>query len=126
MMHFRFSCLLAAAIIATMPGPARAGSATRDFTKETPEQRAKRMAWFNEARFGMFIHWGIYSVPAGEWQGKTNYGEWFMEETKQPVRQYEQFAQQFNPVKFDAKEWVRIARDAGMKYMVITSKHHDG
>jgi len=74
----------------------------------------------------MFIHWGVYSVPAGEWEGKTNYGEWFLEETKMPVSQYEKFAQQFNPVKFDAKEWVRIAKNAGMKYMVITSKHHDG
>ncbi len=93
---------------------------------ETPEQRDARMAWFREARFGMFIHWGVYSVPAGEWQGKTNYAEWFLEETKMPVSQYEKYAQQFNPVKFDAKAWVRMARDAGMKYIVITSKHHDG
>jgi alpha-L-fucosidase len=98
----------------------------RDFTNESPGQRAQRMEWFNEARFGMFIHWGVYSVPAGEWEGKTNYGEWFMEETKMPVSQYEKFAQQFNPVKFDAKAWVRMAKDAGMKYIVITSKHHDG
>jgi len=79
----------------------------RDFTKESPGQRAKRMEWFNAARFGLFIHWGVYSVPAGEWAGKTNYGEWFLEETKMPVSQYEKFAQQFNPVKFDAKEWGR-------------------
>ena len=84
------------------------------------------MAWFRDARFGLFIHWGVYSVPAGEWDGKTNYGEWFMEETKMPVSQYEKFAGQFNPVKFNAKEWVRLAKDAGMKYIVITSKHHDG
>lgn len=97
-----------------------------DFTQESPNDRAKRMAWFDEARFGMFIHWGVYAVPAGEWQGNKNYGEWFMEETKMPVSQYEQFAQQFNPTKFNAREWVRMAKDAGMKYMVITSKHHDG
>ena len=84
------------------------------------------MKWFRDARFGMFIHWGIYSVPAGEWNGNKNYAEWFLEETHMPVSQYEKFAQQFNPVKFDAKEWVRIAKDAGMKYIVITSKHHDG
>ena len=84
------------------------------------------MAWFRDARFGLFIHWGVYSVPAGEWNGKTNYGEWFLEETKMPVSQYEKFAGQFNPVKFDAKEWVRLAKNAGMKYIVITSKHHDG
>ena len=84
------------------------------------------MAWFRDARFGLFIHWGVYSVPAGEWNGNTNYGEWFLEETKMPVSQYEKFAGQFNPVKFDAKEWVRLAKEAGMKYIVITSKHHDG
>jgi len=93
---------------------------------ETKENKDKRMAWFREARFGMFIHWGVYSVPAGEWNGKKNYGEWFMEETHMKVSEYEKFAKEFNPVKFDAKEWVRIARDAGVKYIVITSKHHDG
>ena len=93
---------------------------------ESSAEHDQRMAWFREARFGLFIHWGVYSVPAGEWQGKTGYGEWFLEETKMPVSQYEKFAGQFNPVKFDAKEWVRLAKDAGMKYIVITSKHHDG
>jgi alpha-L-fucosidase len=102
--------------------------ATDAVPHETPAQKAKRMEWFNEARFGMFIHWGLYSVPAGEWQGKPapGTGEWIMEKAKIPTSEYEKFAQQFNPVKFDAKEWVRMARDAGMKYIVITSKHHDG
>src|SRR5436309_8109748 len=85
-----------------------------------------RLAWFNQAKFGMFIHWGIYSVPAGEWEGKTNYAEWFQLNTKMPNAQYEKFAAQFNPAKFDAKEWAKIAKDAGMKYVVITAKHHDG
>jgi alpha-L-fucosidase len=93
---------------------------------EKPEQRAARMKWFSEARFGMFIHWGVYSVPAGQWKDKTNYGEWFLEETHMPVSQYEKFAQEFNPVKFDAKQWVGMAKEAGVKYIVITSKHHDG
>jgi len=97
---------------------------------ETPAERDQRMAWFREARFGLFIHWGVYSVPAGEFKTatktNTNFGEWFLEESKMPVSQYEQFAQQFNPVKFDAREWVRMAKNAGMKYIVITSKHHDG
>ncbi len=93
---------------------------------ESAAERDQRMAWFRDARFGLFIHWGVYAVPAGEWNGKTNYGEWFLEETKMPVSQYEKFAGQFNPVKFDAREWVRLAKDAGMKYIVITSKHHDG
>ena len=93
---------------------------------ESAAAHDQRMAWFREARFGLFIHWGVYSVPAGEWKDKTNYGEWFLEETKMPVSQYEKFAGQFNPVRFDAKEWVRLAKNAGMKYIVITSKHHDG
>ena len=93
---------------------------------ESAAEHDQRMAWFRDARFGLFIHWGVYSVPAGEWNGKTNYGEWFLEETKMPVSQYEKFAGQFNPVKFDAQEWVRLAKAAGMKYIVITSKHHDG
>ncbi len=85
-----------------------------------------RMAWFNEARFGMFIHWGIYSVPAGEWNGNKGYGEWFQLETQMPRDEYAKFAGQFDPEKFDAKAWVKVAKDAGMKYIVITSKHHDG
>ena len=112
------AALLAAAILSL---PLRAAPAP-----ETPAQHDQRMSWFREARFGLFIHWGVYSVPAGEWQGKTNYGEWFLEETKMPVSQYEKFATTFNPVKFDAKAWVGMAKAAGMKYIVITSKHHDG
>jgi len=88
----------------------------------------ERMEWWRDARFGMFIHWGLYAVPAGEWKGKQipGIGEWIMERAHIPVSEYEQLARQFNPVKFDADEWVRIAKDAGMKYIVITSKHHDG
>jgi alpha-L-fucosidase len=88
----------------------------------------KRMQWWNEARFGMFIHWGLYAVPAGEWKGEKvpGIGEWIMERAKIPVSEYEPLAKQFNPVKFDAEQWVQIAKNAGMKYIVITSKHHDG
>ncbi len=93
---------------------------------ETPEQFAARMKWFKDAKFGMFVHWGIYSVPAGEWKGKTNYGEWFQLQTKMPCAEYDQFASRFNPVKFDARAFVKVAKDAGMKYIVVTSKHHDG
>ena len=84
-----------------------------DAATETKAQRDARMKWFAAARFGMFIHWGVYSVPAGEWKGNKGYGEWFMEETHMPVSQYEKFAQQFNPVKFDAKQWVGMAKDDG-------------
>lgn len=95
--------------------------------KEEPT-KDKRVEWWREARFGMFIHWGIYSVPAGTYKGERvpGLGEWIMEKGKIPVKEYEQFAKQFNSVKFNADEWVRIAKEAGMKYIVITSKHHDG
>jgi alpha-L-fucosidase len=95
---------------------------------ETKQQRDERMKWWREARFGMFIHWGLYAVPAGEWKGKKigGIGEWIMESADIPLLEYEQFAKKFNPVKFDADQWTRIAKNAGMKYIVITSKHHDG
>ena len=93
---------------------------------ETPRQHAARMEWWREAKFGMFIHWGVYSVPAGEWDGRTDHAEWIMESAQIPVSRYEQFAKEFNPTKFDAKAFVKTAKDAGMKYIVITSKHHDG
>lgn len=86
------------------------------------------MGWWREARFGMFIHWGVYSVPAGTHDGKQvkGIGEWIMHKGQIPIPDYEAYARAFNPVEFDAAEWVRIAADAGMKYIVITSKHHDG
>ena len=95
---------------------------------ETSAQRDQRMRWWREARFGMFIHWGLYAVPAGEYNGKRSerIGEWIMEWANIPRTDYEKFTAQFNPVKFDAKQWVQIAKAAGMKYIVITSKHHDG
>lgn len=85
-----------------------------------------RMDWWRNAKFGMFIHWGLYAVPAGEYKGSTNYGEWIMQEAQIPKSEYEKFAPQFNPKKFNAEEWVQMAKNAGMKYIVITSKHHDG
>ena len=93
---------------------------------ETKDQPESRMEWWRDARFGMFIHWGLYAIPAGEWNGKTEYGEWIRHSGRIPLETYDQFQNQFNPVKFNADNWVKIARDAGMKYIVITSKHHDG
>lgn len=88
----------------------------------------ERMQWWRDARFGMFIHWGLYAIPAGVWKGEEvpGIGEWMMKHAKIPVVEYRELAKQFNPVKFDAKAWVKVAKDAGMKYIAITSKHHDG
>ena len=90
--------------------------------------REKRLEWFREAKYGMFIHWGLYAIPAGEWKGQRclGLGEWLMNRCKVPVTEYEQLTKQFNPTKFNPDDWVQLAQDAGMKYMVITSKHHDG
>lgn len=107
------SCILANASMA-QPSPA--------LSKE------QRMEWWRDARFGMFIHWGVYAVPAGTWKGRkiNRIGEWIMNRGKIPVADYQKFAQDFNPVKYDADAWVRLAKEAGMKYIVITAKHHDG
>jgi len=90
--------------------------------KETPAQFAKRTQWWREAKFGMFIHWGVYAVPASAKGG----AEWYLSGSRMQVKDYEKLAPQFNPVRFDAAKWVRTAKQAGMKYIVITSKHHDG
>jgi len=91
---------------------------------ETDQDR--RMEWWREARFGLFLHWGLYSIPAGEWGEDTHHAEWILTTAQIPVDDYEQLLGEFNPVEFDADAWVRMAKDAGMKYIVITSKHHDG
>ena len=100
---------------------------------ETPAQRDARMSWWREARFGMFIHWGTYAQMAGVWDGKRiddgvghGIGEWIMYNAKIPVSDYAREAARFNPTEFDADAWVRLAKEAGQRYIIITTKHHDG
>jgi len=100
-----------------------------NYLEESKESFDQRMEWWRDDRFGMFIHWGVYAVPAGIYNNKEvkgDNGEWIMNNAQIPVKEYEKFAKQFDPVKFDANEWAKTMKDAGMKYVVITSKHHDG
>jgi alpha-L-fucosidase len=119
--------IVAAALALAALVPAATAQTNQTDKIETKAQRDARMAWWREAKFGMFIHWGVYSVPAGYYHDKpvAGIGEWIMNRGKIPMAEYQQFAKQFNPVKFDADAWVKTAKDAGMKYIVITSKHHD-
>lgn len=90
---------------------------------------AERLAWWHEAKFGMFINWGIHSLYGGEYKGHQQArggAEWIMNRCKIPVAEYREMAKQFNPVNYDPDTWAKMAKDAGMKYMVISMKHHDG
>ena len=111
-------------VLLARPAAAQAPLPTVTVPQTAAEQ--KRTAWFRDAHFGLFIHWGLYSVPAGEWQGKTDYGEWMMMSTRMPASEYAQFAPQFNPTHFDPNGWARAAKNAGMRYVVLTTKHHEG
>ena len=82
------------------------------------EAYEKRMAWYTDARFGMFIHWGLYAIPAR--------GEWVRSVERIPKEAYMTYFEEFNPVDYDPKQWAKAAKEAGMKYMVLTAKHHDG
>ncbi|HEV7214974.1 MAG TPA: alpha-L-fucosidase, partial [Chloroflexota bacterium] len=106
-----------------------ADEAIREASRQRAEARNDpRLKWFRDAKFGLFIHWGLYALPAGTWKGQpiAGIGEWIMKRAQIPVTEYEQLAKQFNPVKFNAAEWVALAKAAGQQYIVITSKHHDG
>ncbi|MGD9689265.1 MAG: alpha-L-fucosidase [Phycisphaerales bacterium] len=105
-----------------------ASSPAQPRSVETAPSRAltDRLAWWREARFGMFIHFGVYAVAGGKWGDRTDYGEWLRQEARIPVGEYEKLAERFNPAQFDARAIARAARAAGMRYIVITTKHHDG
>jgi alpha-L-fucosidase len=97
-------------------------------TNAMAQSKPDKMDWWKEAKFGLFIHWGVYSVPAGVYDGKDidGIGEWIMNRGKIPTSRYQAYAKEFNPVKYNPEAWVKMAKNAGMKYLVITSKHHDG
>jgi len=104
-------------------------NAIRTDRSQRPDARTDpRLDWWRDAKFGLFIHWGLYAIPAGFWKGEAipGIGEWIMLRARVPVAEYEKLAADFNPVKFDAAAWVSLAKRAGQKYIVITSKHHDG
>ncbi len=84
--------------------------------------------WFKGARFGMMVHWGLYCLPAGEWKGRRmDYiGEWIQSRYRIPNEEYHRLAGAFDPILFDADEWVALAKRAGMNYIVVTAKHHEG
>jgi alpha-L-fucosidase len=103
-------------------------SAFNMWQQECGPTHNERMQWWRQAKFGMFIHWGVYSVPAGTYQGQPSkhIGEWIMRDYNIPVAEYAEYAKQFDPTNFNADQWVKLAKAAGMKYIVITAKHHDG
>jgi alpha-L-fucosidase len=122
----RLSQILIVAVTSLVALVAIGLAATQD-SSETKEARDARISWWREARFGMFIHWGVYSVPAGTYKGKqVGGGEWILRNSRIPLAEYKEFAKQFNPVKYDPEAWATLAEAAGMKYIVITAKHHDG
>jgi alpha-L-fucosidase len=99
-----------------------------DYSALRDRSHDKRLEWWREARFGVFLHWGLYAIPAGIWRGKQYKftGEWLMHQARIPVAEYEQLAAEFDPTAYDPEAWCRMAVEAGARYLVITAKHHDG
>ena len=103
--------------------------AEQTWWKAAQATRTQRLGWWREARFGAFIHWGVYAGPGGQWNGKpfSGYAEHLMRIQKIPLAEYKaKVVAPFNPTRFNAEEWVKLVKGAGMGYLVITAKHHDG
>ncbi|MBI5850534.1 MAG: alpha-L-fucosidase [Planctomycetes bacterium] len=94
--------------------------------QSSPRAADNRMAWWRDARFGLFVHWGLYATAEGEWQGHVDHGEWIRTTARIPRATYDGFRQRFTAENFDADRWADLAAAAGMRYVVITTKHHDG
>lgn len=120
--------LLKTAIAASLLFPGFNATAQHDhwYIDTESQEHTKKMEWWRDAKFGMFIHWGIYSVTAGIWTDRNNHTEWLMQEAKIPMREYQKLQYEFNPTDFKAEEIAALAKAAGQKYVVLTTKHHDG
>jgi alpha-L-fucosidase len=135
-MKHHFTTLLGAALLTAgmiLPPSKTVAAGTDDpallaWQQQCGPTHDARMEWWRQAKFGMFIHWGLYAVPAGTYQGQQSkhIGEWIMRDYNIPVAEYAAYAKQFDPTNFNAEQWVKLAKNAGMKYIVITAKHHDG
>ena len=108
---FTITALMAILLIISQMAPAQ-------LPKETEAQKTQRMKWWTDARFGMFIHWGLYALPARH--------EWVKNRERLTTEQYQKYFETFNPDMYNPKEWAKMAKDAGMKYVVLTAKHHEG
>ena len=122
-MSYQMKRIFLAALLALV---SLTGFSQTDAPAAAPETVPGKMDWFRDAKCGRFIHWGIYTELAGIYGDKTDGGEWMMHSKKIPIAEYSALASQFNPVRFDADDWVRLAREAGQRYLVVTAKHHDG
>ncbi|MEI7958996.1 MAG: alpha-L-fucosidase [Verrucomicrobiota bacterium] len=121
--------LLAPLTLTAQAGPPEGRAPAREALMPTAAERDARLGWWREARFGMFVHWGVYSSLSGTWNGRAygGYGEHIQRMAKIPIPVYrKEVAGKFNPVDFNADEWIRQAKEAGMGYFIITAKHHDG